>query len=214
MAQRIRETNTNKFALNFKTQDLSRGTLDKITLLNWLNYCAHQYNRIPWHIHYSASLSRHQQCASIEHETWKKDYGMMTSSTEGPAVILAKAMKDLLPAIDKKETPRPNSIRRGPLTLQFHFFNTALDRVVEVAVAETSPNTGNGNLVCNLSPTKLVILSHFTQQHMSSSSKWNYHFTSPLPGLSSNIIDKWYIPTLRGCLLAHYHNYKILLSDK
>lgn len=92
----------------------------------------------------------------------KKDYGMMTSSTEGPAVILAKAMKDLLPAIDKKETPRPNSIRRGPLTLQFHFFNTALDRVVEVAVAETSPNTGNGNLVCNLSPTKLVILSHFT----------------------------------------------------
>lgn len=68
----------------------------------------------------------------------KKDYGMMTSSTEGPPFILAEAMKDLVPAIDKKETPspRPNTIRRGPLIPQFHFLITALDRVVAVAEQE------------------------------------------------------------------------------
>lgn len=77
----------------------------------------------------------------------------LTSSTEGPAFILAEAMKDLAgtePDIlinwDKnksEEAPKPNSMRRGALTtttlLLFHFF--IRDRVAAVVVEEEQPAT-------------------------------------------------------------------------
>jgi len=125
----------------------------------------------------------------------------MTSSTEEPALILAEAMKDLLPKAaamvknwEKKEAPSPKTMRRGPLAFQFNFFIGRLVAKVEEWQTQTQPNTGNGNL----SPTTFAISEPIPQLSLldypqTSSSHNTQHDTSyicttwlpatPLPSL-------------------------------